>query len=223
MWYTVTKTNNLQEHSHVLQKLRKTNRRHRRRLPILRHFHRPGSRRGTPAAKLRPISNPICALPAKIPYGRRPASNLPRRTRYRPLLSRRRGNRHRATLNRRRLRHLVTHRRHHDLNRLGHGRRKRDPPQRLMAFETVCPVLVLTHFPCPTCGITRAYLALLGGDFVRALYFHPLFWLVPFGIAAVAWHLKRRSKLSLWLMLSVCVAFVACWLVRMIFFGWRGV
>ena len=32
---------------------------------------------------------------------------------------------------------------------------------------------------CPSCGMTRSYMALLHGDFHKAIYFHPLFWAVP--------------------------------------------
>ncbi len=42
-----------------------------------------------------------------------------------------------------------------------------------------CLVKNLTGYPCPTCGMTRAYKALLSFDIKDALYWHPLFWLVP--------------------------------------------
>jgi hypothetical protein len=42
----------------------------------------------------------------------------------------------------------------------------------------------MTGLPCPGCGMTRACLHVLSGNFEEAFYYHPLFWLVPivFGI-----------------------------------------
>ncbi len=49
----------------------------------------------------------------------------------------------------------------------------------------VCPMAVTLGIPCPGCGLTRATLATLQGDFAAALRFHPLVWLVTpiFGLA----------------------------------------
>ncbi len=38
----------------------------------------------------------------------------------------------------------------------------------------VCPLLLLTGLPCPTCGITRSVSATLHGQLSEALRFHPL-------------------------------------------------
>jgi len=38
----------------------------------------------------------------------------------------------------------------------------------------LCLMAVALHLPCPGCGMTRATLALLRGDFARALAIHPL-------------------------------------------------
>ncbi len=49
----------------------------------------------------------------------------------------------------------------------------------------LCPFRLLTHLPCPGCGMTRAMLALGHGDLRAALIAHPL---SPFlAIALVAW------------------------------------
>ena len=37
---------------------------------------------------------------------------------------------------------------------------------------SLCPFLRLTGRPCPTCGLTRSWAALLHGDLERALAFH---------------------------------------------------
>ncbi|HEX6276690.1 MAG TPA: DUF2752 domain-containing protein [Polyangiaceae bacterium] len=38
----------------------------------------------------------------------------------------------------------------------------------------MCPTALFFGIPCPGCGLTRATLALLSGDFGAALRFHPL-------------------------------------------------
>lgn len=45
--------------------------------------------------------------------------------------------------------------------------------------RSICLFHNIFGIPCPTCGMTRAYLHLFHGDFKMALYYHPLFFLVP--------------------------------------------
>ncbi len=47
-------------------------------------------------------------------------------------------------------------------------------------FHTVCPFAILTGFPCPACGMTRAVLLFFTGDPMRSLALHPLamIWLL---------------------------------------------
>lgn len=33
--------------------------------------------------------------------------------------------------------------------------------------------------PCPTCGMSRAWLCALSADFAGAFFWHPLFWIIP--------------------------------------------
>lgn len=48
-----------------------------------------------------------------------------------------------------------------------------------------CPFRNATGVDCPFCGMTRATLAMGGGDFGRALHFHPLAPLVVLGVLAL--------------------------------------
>lgn len=44
---------------------------------------------------------------------------------------------------------------------------------------TPCLFLSLTGLPCPTCGMTRAWLAFFRLEIVDALLYHPMFWGIP--------------------------------------------
>lgn len=46
-------------------------------------------------------------------------------------------------------------------------------------FSYACPVQALLGVPCPGCGMTRAWFAVLRLDFGRAFALHPFFWSVP--------------------------------------------
>lgn len=41
---------------------------------------------------------------------------------------------------------------------------------------TVCPVSLVTGFPCPACGITRAAVLFSRGEFAMAFEMHPFFY-----------------------------------------------
>lgn len=43
-------------------------------------------------------------------------------------------------------------------------------------FHTLCPFAILTGFPCPGCGLTRAGFCLLRGQFSAAWELHPLIY-----------------------------------------------
>ena len=71
-------------------------------------------------------------------------------------------------------------------------------------FDMPCPIKLLTGFPCPACGATRALLALLHGDIQGYLHYHPLA-LVLVSDVLVAIHIQHtgRFKTVLWLYLIV--------------------
>jgi hypothetical protein len=82
---------------------------------------------------------------------------------------------------------------------------------------TTCHVLAATNFPCPTCGGTRAGLALLGGDVGGAFHYNPLITLTLLLGGAVAalrglggrqivWNLSRGEWRCVTLLLVTAVA-----------------
>lgn len=46
-------------------------------------------------------------------------------------------------------------------------------------FKIGCPIRNIFHIPCPVCGLTRAALSLLRGDFGLAFTYHPLVLFIP--------------------------------------------
>lgn len=48
----------------------------------------------------------------------------------------------------------------------------------LLFFGTVCPFRILFNFPCPACGLTRASISLLCGNFIQAFQYNitVVFW-----------------------------------------------
>ena len=46
-------------------------------------------------------------------------------------------------------------------------------------FQLPCVLRSILGFPCPGCGMTRAWLAALRLDFPAAFRWHPMFWSIP--------------------------------------------
>lgn len=89
-----------------------------------------------------------------------------------------------------------------------------------VAGVTVCPLKRMTGFPCPTCGTTRACLAMLRGDVSNAFRIQPFAVCLCFGILhalgiAVAVVGGARVRAFLTALFSRCSVWVLClaWLV----------
>ena len=90
---------------------------------------------------------------------------------------------------------------------------------RRIYFGGGCLLKDIFNVPCPSCGMSRAYLCLLLGDISAAFKFHPLFWIFPitvgFGITAIIDKSKKRKFLWLSLMALCILAYLICWIVRL--------
>lgn len=90
-----------------------------------------------------------------------------------------------------------------------------------------CPFRTLLHLPCPSCGSTRAILALAQGQLGVALAANPLFVLILWLMAAAAclwsgalalgrplppWVRQLERWWPTWLRLAVAGALIANWL-----------
>ena len=70
----------------------------------------------------------------------------------------------------------------------------------------LCPLKRLTGIPCPTCGATRAVLALVHGRFIEALQINPLVILIICVLPALLWFHFRLCK-WMWVVLAVAVTY----------------
>lgn len=93
----------------------------------------------------------------------------------------------------------------------------------------LCPSRWLFGAPCPGCGLTRATVALLTGDFSQAMVFHPL---VPLLTPIVVWMVFRTAlvsagvlrsdsydplaRLPKWFWVGVLLLLVGVWVARLL-------
>ena len=75
-------------------------------------------------------------------------------------------------------------------------------------FDACCPFLVVTGFPCAGCGLTRAGLYLLQGNFVKAVSINPsIFLVILFLLYCAYFRYFRGTKIKGFsVMLGVLVA-----------------
>lgn len=83
-----------------------------------------------------------------------------------------------------------------------------------------CPFKLITGFPCPGCGLTRAGFAALKFEFQLAFMYNPVIFLLPFILWVIVFHErpiinKIYNFLPLWVFI---IAFVlSTYLIRMIY------
>ncbi len=77
-----------------------------------------------------------------------------------------------------------------------------------VVLKIPCFMRSVTGIPCPSCGMTRAWLAALQLDFSAAFSYHPMFWTVPvFG--AMFLFVKKKVPVWLWILLGlICMGYV---------------
>jgi hypothetical protein len=73
-----------------------------------------------------------------------------------------------------------------------------------------CIIRTITHYPCPTCGVTRAMLSLLNGNIEKYLYYNamalPLF--ISVSIFFVSHFLKKdKYKLLSYIILLINIPY----------------
>ena len=81
----------------------------------------------------------------------------------------------------------------------------------------LCIIKIVWGIPCPSCGLTRAYLRLFAGDISGAFFFHPLFFLPPLMVIA-AFFIPPRTRAGRNIIIGASALFIVVWIVRMILF-----
>ena len=85
-------------------------------------------------------------------------------------------------------------------------------------IHSICPLVIVTGYPCPGCGMTRAALCLLKLDFEGAWEMHPFIYAMVILAIWFGWNryvLKKRDMKD-WFSAVVIVAIGMC-----IFYIWR--
>lgn len=76
-------------------------------------------------------------------------------------------------------------------------------------FHSICPFAILTGLPCPACGLTRAGLCLLTGQFQQAWTLNPcIFLVVPYLLYLGFFRFVLQKKPIFVTFFSILVGFV---------------
>lgn len=66
-----------------------------------------------------------------------------------------------------------------------------------LVLHSGCPFVVLTGFPCAACGLTRAFVHFLKGEWIKAWTMHPaIFPIIFLGIVFVVQRYFRKGSLK---------------------------
>lgn len=90
-----------------------------------------------------------------------------------------------------------------------------------LLFQESCTTRILTGFPCPGCGMTRAMILLLTGHLAESMQMHPMapLWLL-LGIIffirryVLGRELHEEKKIGIWAVV-LCVCMVGLYIYRM--------
>lgn len=83
-------------------------------------------------------------------------------------------------------------------------------------LRSICPVVLVTGFPCPGCGMTRAWLQALRLDFAGAFRWHPLFWTLPLLVLLFLFCNRLPKKAVVAAAAILAVLFAGTYIVRMV-------
>ncbi len=80
-----------------------------------------------------------------------------------------------------------------------------------------CPMKTILGIPCAGCGMTRAYRAVLAGDFASAFSHHMMFWAMPVLLIYFLFDFPVVSKKADVVFLSFIIAgFLINWVISIV-------
>lgn len=85
----------------------------------------------------------------------------------------------------------------------------------LESFGVTCPIKYITGISCASCGMSRAWIALLHFNIHEAFMYHPLFFLPPVVVIVMLLKSKINIKFYKIFMFTMVGAFVIVYLYRM--------
>ncbi len=88
----------------------------------------------------------------------------------------------------------------------------------LFLFRDVCPLQIIFGLPCPGCGLTRAGIRLLTGDFIGAWKMHPFIYVWVFFFLYLCYKRYIRGKKMVGLIpivVGITLAMLVFYLYRM--------
>ena len=90
----------------------------------------------------------------------------------------------------------------------------------LVLQGTPCVFKKFTALPCPTCGMSRAWLAFLRLDFSAAFQYHPMFWgIAVLGLLYILEGLPFPGvRITRALYLLILMGFVGTYMIRLVYF-----
>ena len=87
-----------------------------------------------------------------------------------------------------------------------------------LVFHAFCPAVIVSGFPCPGCGITRASVCLLTGRWQQAWQLNPMVFVIALTAIYFLWNrylLGKKAAGIKWMVAAVLVLLIGVYLVRM--------
>lgn len=78
-----------------------------------------------------------------------------------------------------------------------------------------CMTKAITGIPCPGCGMTRAWLALIKGNITEAFFYHPLFWIPPVILLLLLVQKRMKWTIPKWIWIAVLLIYLLVYVIRM--------